>query len=101
MGKSAIAGNIAVSAANAGCCVGIFTLEMSKDQVFDRMVAARSGVNTCKFRTGHFGKSDWQRIIEATGKLHNLPIHFDDTPGPHYMELRRQARLACDGNSSN
>jgi replicative DNA helicase len=92
MGKSALAGNIAMNSAKAGYGNAIFSLEMSKSQLFDRMVSSESGVNSIKFRSGMFANDDWIRINEAAERIHKLPIWIDDTPGLNVMEIKRRSR---------
>jgi replicative DNA helicase len=92
MGKTALMICLALNAAKNGHPCGIFSLEMSKDQIYDRMIAAESAVNSMKFRSGRFDAEDWQAISRAQSKLYDLPIHIDDSPSLFYGELRRRAR---------
>lgn len=76
--------------------VGIFSLEMSSDQLIDRMLAAQSGVDLWRLRTGHLktgeGDDDFQRIGEAMGVLSEAPIFIDDAGSANVMEMRTMAR---------
>ncbi|MCX6763874.1 MAG: replicative DNA helicase [Candidatus Moranbacteria bacterium] len=76
--------------------VGIFSLEMSSDQLIDRMLAAESGVDLWRLRTGRLksgeGDDDFQRIGEAMGILSEAPIFIDDTGSANVMEIRTMAR---------
>jgi replicative DNA helicase len=76
--------------------VGIFSLEMSSDQLVDRMLAAQSGVDLWRLRTGNLksgaGDDDFQRIGEAMGVLSEAPIFIDDTGSANVMEVRTMAR---------
>ncbi|MFZ5982059.1 MAG: replicative DNA helicase [Patescibacteria group bacterium] len=76
--------------------VGIFSLEMSADQLIDRMLAAQSGVDLWRLRTGKLksgeGDDDFQRIGEAMGILSEAPIFIDDTGSANVMEMRTMAR---------
>lgn len=76
--------------------VGIFSLEMSSDQLIDRMLAAQSGVDLWRLRTGNLkseeGDDDFQRIGEAMGILSEAPIFIDDAGSPNVMEIRTMAR---------
>ncbi|MEK7579780.1 MAG: replicative DNA helicase [Patescibacteria group bacterium] len=76
--------------------VGIFSLEMSKDQVIDRILAAEAGVGLWKLRTGHLTSSgdfnDFSKISLALDTLSKLPIFVDDTPSPTVLQIRAMAR---------
>ncbi|MBD3296085.1 MAG: replicative DNA helicase [Candidatus Omnitrophica bacterium] len=69
-----------------------FSLEMSKDQLAQRMLCSQAGVNAHKVRTGFFSQSDWPKLVTAAGKLSEAPIYIDDTPGISVLELRAKAR---------
>lgn len=92
MGKTALALNIARNVAGAGHGVLFFSLEMSSVQLFERLLAAESGVNSHRIRTGRLNTEDWDGIAAAQGTLHDLPIFIDDSPGLHVSELRCRAR---------
>jgi replicative DNA helicase len=92
MGKTALMNCLALNAAEKDHPCGIFSLEMSNQQIFYRMIAGESGVNSMKFRSGRFSGEDWNAISKAQSKLHNLPIFIDDRPSLFYGELRRRAR---------
>lgn len=76
--------------------VGIFSLEMSSDQLVDRMIAAQSGVDLWRLRTGKLQTegegNDFQKIGEAIGILSEAPIYIDDTSSANIMEMRTMAR---------
>jgi replicative DNA helicase len=72
--------------------VGIFSLEMSKDQLVDRLLSAQSDVNLWKIRTGHLNDQDFEKIGEAMGVLSESPIFIDDAAGSNIMEIRTKAR---------
>lgn len=76
--------------------VGIFSLEMGSDQLIDRMLAAQSGVDLWRLRTGRLksgdGDDDFQRIGEAMGVLSDAPIFIDDAGSANVMEMRTMAR---------
>lgn len=72
--------------------VGIFSLEMSKDQLVDRLLSAQSDVNLFKIRTGHLSDEDFEKIGEAMGVLSEAPIFIDDAAGSNIMEVRTKAR---------
>jgi len=70
----------------------IFSLEMSKEQLVQRMLCAHAKVDAHKVRTGYLSTSDWPRLTAAAGKLSEAPIFIDDTPAISVMELRAKAR---------
>ncbi len=97
LGKTTLALDIARSVArkeNTG--VGIFSLEMSKDQVIDRILASEAGVGLWKLRTGRLTSSgdfnDFSKISLALDSLSQLPIFIDDTPSPTVLQIRAMAR---------
>ncbi len=92
MGKTALALNIAGHVGKQDIPVVYFSLEMSETQLFDRQVAGVSDVNSQKFRSGKFEKSDWEEINKTQCKIHDWPVFIDDSPTLHYMEIRRRAR---------
>jgi replicative DNA helicase len=93
MGKTAFALNIAQNAAiRYKIPVAIFSLEMSKEQLVQRMLCAESNVDSHKLRTGKLDEDDWPRLARAMGPLSEAPIYIDDTPGISSFELRAKAR---------
>jgi replicative DNA helicase len=72
--------------------VGIFSLEMSKEQLVDRMLATESGVDAWALRTGNLTDSDFEKIGNAMGSLSEAQIFIDDTPGITVSDLRTKAR---------
>jgi replicative DNA helicase len=104
MGKTSLALDFARNVAvNHKIGVGLFSLEMSKDQLVDRLLSSESNVNLWKLRTGQLSddgdNSDFQRIGEAMGRLAEAPIFVDDTAGASVMEIRTKARrLQTDNN---
>jgi replicative DNA helicase len=93
MGKSAFAINIATNAAvKANLPVVIFNLEMSKEQVVNRILCSEAMVDSNKLRTGQLEEDDWMKIATASGVLSNAPIYIDDTPGISIMEIRAKCR---------
>lgn len=72
--------------------VGIFSLEMSKDQLVDRLLSSQSSVNLWKIRTGHLNDEDFEKIGQAMGELSEAPIYIDDAAGSNIMEVRTKAR---------
>ena len=93
MGKSALALGIAEYAGVIEKVpLAIFSLEMSKEQLVQRMLCSHARVDAHKVRTGYLSPSDWPRLTAAAGKLSESPIFIDDTPGISVMELRAKAR---------
>jgi len=93
MGKTALALNLASHATlQRGCTVGMFSLEMSRQQLFLRLLCAEGHVNAHRLRTGHVGGDEWERIIRIFGKLSAAPMFIDDTPGINIMEMRAKCR---------
>jgi len=107
MGKTAIITNLALN-----CCelmskdmkwadkenfkkdfsVGVFSLEMSADQLASRMISTLSGVSTPKMRTGHIDEEEFMSVIEASKKMQDYPLFIDDTPSLSISALRTRAR---------
>jgi len=93
MGKSAFALGIAEFAAVVEKKpTALFSLEMSKEQLVQRMLCAHAKVDAHKVRTGYLSTSDWPRLTAAAGKLSEAPIFIDDAPSISAMELRAKAR---------
>jgi len=93
MGKSAFALNIAVNAAlRANTPVAIFNLEMSKEQLVNRILCSEAMVDSNKIRTGKLEDKDWNKLAEAIGPLSETGIYIDDTPGISIMEIRAKCR---------
>jgi replicative DNA helicase len=93
MGKTSFALNIAANAAiRYKIPVAIFSLEMSKEQLVQRLLCAESHVDSHKLRTGRLDEEDWPRLARAMGPLSEAPIYIDDTPGISSLELRAKAR---------
>lgn len=94
MGKTAFALDIArQTAVNSKTTVGVFSLEMSAQQLVDRMVAAEAKVNSWNLRTGHISdQDDWARIRDAYDRLGQAPIYIDDSPGTNILKMRAVAR---------
>lgn len=93
MGKTALALNFAHNVAvKANEPVLIFSLEMSKEQLVDRMLAMESGVDAWALRTGNLSDSDFEKIGQAMGTLSEAQIFIDDTPSITVSDLRTKAR---------
>ena len=93
MGKTAFALNIAANAALRGNVpVAIFSLEMSKDQLVNRILCGEAMVDSNKVRTGKLEEDDWVKLAGAIGPLSESEICIDDTPGISIMEIRTKCR---------
>lgn len=93
MGKTAFALNIAANAAlRANTPVAIFNLEMSKDQLVDRILCMEAMVDSNKVRTGKLEEDDWAKLAGIVGPLSDSNIYIDDTPGISIMEIRTKCR---------
>jgi len=93
MGKTALALNFAHNVAvQAKQPVLIFSLEMSKEQLVDRLLSMESGVDAWALRTGNLTDNDFERIGQAMGTLSEAQIYIDDTPGITVSDLRTKAR---------
>ena len=93
MGKSAFVLNIATNAAlKANVPVAIFSLEMSKEQMVNRILCSEAMVDSNKVRTGKLEEDDWTKLAEAIGPLSEAEIYIDDTPGISVTEIRSKCR---------
>lgn len=93
MGKTAFALNIAQqSAVKSGTSVIIFSLEMSKEQLGQRLLAMQARVEMQKLKKGDLDRKDWDRITMALDELNSSKIVIDDTPGISIMEMRNKCR---------
>lgn len=95
VGKTAFSIDLALRIAEQNVPVGVFSLEMSMDQVIDRFIAAKSGVSLWKLRTGklsHDGTDDFLRITTAISQLKDLPIYIDDASSLNVLQMRAMAR---------
>lgn len=93
MGKSAFATAICEHVGiNLKKSVVVFSLEMSKEQLVQRMLCSHARVDAQKVRTGYLSHQDWPKLTSAAGKLSEAPIFIDDTPGQTVLEIRAKAR---------
>ena len=93
MGKTAFALNIAANAAiRANVPVALFSLEMSKEQLVNRVLCMEAMVDSNKVRTGKLEEDDWSKLAGVVGPLSESGIYIDDTPGISIMEIRTKCR---------
>ena len=93
MGKTSLALNIAEHVAiKEGVPVGIFSLEMSKEQLVDRLLSSVAGIDSWKLRTGGLDDDDFPRLNQAMAQLAEAPIYIDDSAMTNVMEMRTKAR---------
>ena len=98
MGKTALATNFAFNAArvalekNEGGAVAFFSLEMSAEQLANRILGQETGLSSDLIRRGDIGKSDFPKLVEVSNRLNSLPFFIDDTPGLSVAALRTRAR---------
>lgn len=93
MGKSAfVIGIVEYAAVVEKIPTAFFSLEMSKEQLVQRLLCSHARVDAHKVRTGFLAVSDWPKLTAAAGKLSEAPIYIDDTPAISAMELRAKAR---------
>jgi replicative DNA helicase len=96
MGKTTLVTNLAYNVATISKQpVLFFSLEMSKEQLIDRMLADASGVDSWNIRTGNLSDEDFSKISDAMGEMAEAPIYIDDTPGLSVLEMRTKARRAA------
>ncbi len=93
VGKTTFALNIALNAATRDKIpVGFFSLEMSKEELVDRLLVGAADIDAWRLKTGRLSEDDYKRLTEAMGQLSEAPIFIDDTPGASILEMRTKAR---------
>lgn len=93
IGKTTFALNVALSVAfKEQRPVGIFSLEMSKEELVDRLLVGQADIDAWRLKTGKLSDDDYSRLTEAMGELSSASIYIDDTPGSSILEMRTKAR---------
>lgn len=93
IGKTTLALNIALSVATKEKLpVGFFSLEMSKEELVDRLLVGKADIDAWRLKTGKLSDDDYKKLTEAMGELSEAPIYIDDTPGASILEMRTKAR---------
>ena len=92
MGKTSWLLSAALNAARAGARAAIFSMEMSNEQIVQRLISSETGINTHNLRLGKLYEREWALFIEATDKLSGLRVFLDDTPALSPLQLRSKCR---------
>ena len=92
MGKTAFTLNIASYVGLHGSKVAFFSLEMSKEQLMQRMLCSEGGIDSQRLRTGQLDDEEWNKLVTVADRLNKAPIFIDDTAGITVMDLRSKAR---------
>jgi replicative DNA helicase len=92
LGKSTLALNICVNAAKNGSSVGVFSLEMSREQLAMRILSSEAEIDSHRLRLGLLTEAQEQRITDAIGQLSDLPVYIDDTPFQSMLEMQSKSR---------
>jgi replicative DNA helicase len=92
MGKTALALNMAQYAAKNGNVVGVFSLEMSAEQLVSRLLCSEGRVDAHRLRTGYLNREEWARLADALRRLCETQVFIDDTPGVSVLEMRAKCR---------
>ena len=93
MGKTALMLNLARNVAfKKNLCMAVFSLEMSKEQLVNRMFSMESNLDSQKLRTGQLNDQEWEKLIESAGVIGKSSLIIDDTPGISIAELRSKCR---------
>ncbi|KKS33096.1 MAG: Replicative DNA helicase [Candidatus Amesbacteria bacterium GW2011_GWA2_42_12] len=92
-GKTALALNIAQNVAfGHKIPVGFFSLEMSREELMDRLLVSQAEIDAWKLKTGRMDEDEFTRLSDAMGELYETPLYIDDTPGMSILEMRTKAR---------
>jgi replicative DNA helicase len=92
MGKTALALNMAQYAAKNGNTIGIFSLEMSAEQLVSRLLCSEARVDAHRLRTGYLNREEWAKLADALRRLTETKIYIDDTAGTGVLEMRAKCR---------
>ncbi len=92
MGKTAFVLNVAQNAAKEGASVAVFSLEMSKEQLAQRMLSSEANVEISKLRTAKLEQNEWEKVYIGMDKLQKTKVHIDDSPGITPMEIKNKCR---------
>ena len=92
MGKTAFMLSVALNAARFEKRIAIFTMEMGAEQIVQRLISMETGINMQKLRLGQIDHAEWQRLVEAVGRLSKFNIFIDDTPAMTPLQMRTKCR---------
>jgi replicative DNA helicase len=92
LGKSTLALNICLNAAKNGSTAGVFSLEMSREQLALRILSSEAEIDSHRLRLGLLTEAEGERITDAIGLLSDLPVYIDDTPFQSMIEMRSKSR---------
>jgi replicative DNA helicase len=92
MGKTSLLNTVVLNAASQDMRVALFSLEMSNEQLVQRLVSQETRIPSHRLREGKLDDRDWSQFVAATQRISTLPIHLDDTPALSTHELRTKAR---------
>ncbi|OGY07793.1 MAG: replicative DNA helicase [Candidatus Blackburnbacteria bacterium RIFCSPHIGHO2_01_FULL_43_15b] len=93
VGKTALALNMAqYVATQSRRTVGVFSLEMSKEELVDRLMVSQADIDAWRLKTGKLSEADFTKLSDAMGELGDAPLYIDDTPGATMLEMRTKAR---------
>lgn len=92
MGKSALASNIATNVAMDGGTVAMFSLEMSREEIVQRLLCSVGRVDSMKLRTGQLGPQLWQKVVHAASRMYKAPIYIDDSGQLTVTDIRAKCR---------
>jgi len=92
MGKSSLGLNIATNVAKEDKVVAFFSLEMTKEELVQRVLFSEAKVTSGDARKGQLGAEKWSRVVEAASKVNNLPLYFDDAPVITVTDIRAKSR---------
>ncbi len=92
MGKTSWLLSVALNASRAKARTAIFSMEMSNEQIVQRLVSAETGIGTQKLRQGQLDEREWALFVEATGNLSGVKVYMDDTPALTPLQMRTKCR---------
>lgn len=92
VGKSSFATNVATRAAALGNVVGMFSLEMPKEELFIRQVAAEASIDSHRLQSGYLSDREWEKVSRIVSELAERPLHIDETPAIKMLTVRSRAR---------
>jgi replicative DNA helicase len=92
VGKTSLCLSMGRNAARHGQRVAVFSLEMSAEQIVQRLISAETGIDSQRLRLGNLREEEWPLFVQATGKLADLAVFIDDTPSISALQLRTKAR---------